>query len=136
MRPLGAALSAAAAALALLTYDLTYGDGVVDYLGLQPGALPINLGVEQLVQSGQALLYSYPALVLQAALWALVAGVISVAEWFGRPLAGLALAVACGVLGYLLLATPPPGFEQAMTSLGVAAIIYGLVRYLGFRARG
>ena len=137
MRPPGAALSAAAAALALVTYDLTYGDGVADYLGLQLGRLPVSLGPEAFLQNGQALFVSYPALMLQAALWAFVAGVISVAEWLGRPLAGLVAAVGCGALGYALL-TPPPqtSLNQAMTSLGFAAIIYGAIRYLGFRARG
>jgi predicted Ser/Thr protein kinase len=136
MRPLGAALSAGAAALALIGYDLTYGDGVLDYLGLQPGTLPIGLGPEALLQNGQALFVSYPALMLQAALWAFMAGVISVAEWLGRPIAGLAMAVGCGALGYILLAPQSQSLSQAMISLGVAAIIYGLIRYLGSRARG
>ncbi len=136
MRPLGAALSAAAAALALVGYDLTYGDGVMDYLGLQLGTLPLSMGVETLVQNGQALLFSYPALVLQGALWALMAGVISVAEWLGRPLAGLLMVVGCGTLGYILLTSQTQSLTQAMISLGVAAIIYGLIKYLGSRARG
>jgi hypothetical protein len=136
MRPLGAALSAATAVLTLITYDLTYGDGTIDYLGLQPGTLPTSLGPETFLQNGQALLLSYPALMLQAALWAFMAGIISLAEWLGRPLAGLAMAVGCGTLGYLLLAPQSQNLNQAMISLGVAAIIYGSIRYLGSRVRG
>ncbi len=136
MRPFGAALSAGAAALALVGYDLTYGDGVADYLGLQPGVLPLNLGPEVLLQNGQTLLSSYPALLLQAALWAFVAGVISSAEWLGRPMAGLVFAAGCGGLGYMLLTPQAQSLTQAMISLGVAAIIYGSIRYLGSRVRG
>ncbi|MGB3633358.1 MAG: serine/threonine-protein kinase [Rubrobacteraceae bacterium] len=136
MRPFGAALSAGAAALALVGYDLTYGDGVTDYLGLQLGTLPMNLGPEVLLQSGQTLFLSYPALLLQAALWASVAGLISLAEWLGRPIAGLVLASGCGGLGYILLVPQTQSLTQAMISLGVAAIIYGLIRYLGSRVRG
>ena len=136
MRPLGATLSAGAAALALISYDLTYGDGVMDYLGLQLGTLPLSMDVGGFIQSGESLLFSYPTLVLQGALWAFMAGVISVAEWLGRPLAGLAVVVGCGVLGYVLLTPQSQSLNQAMTSLGVAAIIYGAIRYLGSRARG
>ncbi|HZY66081.1 MAG TPA: serine/threonine-protein kinase [Rubrobacteraceae bacterium] len=137
MRPLGATLSAAASALALVGYDLTYGDGVARYLGLQPGMLPVSAGVEELLRSGEILLVSYPVLLLQAALWASIAGVVSVAEWLGQPLAGLVLAVGGGALGYALLSyTPQATLNQTMISLGFAAIIYGSIRYLGSRARG
>lgn len=137
MRPIGAALSAAAAALALVGYDLTYGAGVVRYLGVQPGTLPMGSGLEELLRSGEALFYSYPTLMLQAGLWAVMAGFISLAEWLGRPLAGLALAVGCGGIGYILLASQSQVFlDQIMISLGFAAIIYGVVRYFGSRVRG
>ncbi|MGF1472537.1 MAG: serine/threonine-protein kinase [Rubrobacteraceae bacterium] len=137
MRPLGAALSAGAGALALVGYDLIYGTGTARYLGLQPGVLPRTLGVEELFWSGEALFTSYPGLLLQAGLWALMAGVVSAAEWVGRPFAGLALAVGGGVLGYaLVISATQTSLEQAMISLGFAAIIYGLIRYLGSQARG
>ncbi|CAN5777347.1 hypothetical protein BH23ACT11_BH23ACT11_07710 [soil metagenome] len=137
MRPVAAALSAAVSAITLIGYDLTYGDGIVRYLGLQIGSLPLSLRPEELYRSGEALVNSYPALALQAALWASMAAVISVAEWLGRPISGLAVAVGFGVLGYMLMAAPPQvSLSQAMISLGMAAIIYGAIRYLGSRARG
>lgn len=137
MRPAGAALSAVAAALTLVAYDLTYGDGVARYVGLQPGTLPTSAGMEELLASGQVLLVTYPALLLQAALWGVMAGVISAAEWLGRPFIGLAASVACGTLGYALLTSAPlTSLNQTLTSIGLAAILLGLVRYLGSRARG
>jgi hypothetical protein len=68
-----------------------------------------------------------------------MAGVISLAEWAGRPLLGLAVAVAGGALGYALLVSPnaPAGtLVSDMISLGLAAIIYGVLRYLAMRVRG
>ena len=137
MRPLGAVLSGAAGALTLAGYDLTYGGGVVRYLGLSLGTLSWNLGPTEIVQSGEAIFTSHPTLLLQAALWAAMAGVISSAEWFGRWAVGLALSVGGGALGYVLMVPfARSSLEPTMISLGVAAIIYGLLRYFGSRARG
>jgi hypothetical protein len=61
-----------------------------------------------------------------------MAAVISAAEWLGFPFTGLILAVVGGVLGYALaISATPDSLSQAMTSLGLAAIIYGFVKYLG-----
>lgn len=137
MRPLGATLSGAAGALALTGYDLTLGDGVVRYMGLQLGTLPRGLGIAELVRSGEALVSVYPALLLQAALWASMAGVLSVAEWLGRWAVGLVLTVVVGALGYaLVVPAAPDALNQAMISLGFTAIIYGILRYLWSLARG
>ncbi len=137
MRPVGAVLSGAAGALALAGYDLTYGGGVVRYLGLRLGTFPWNLGPAELLQGGEAVFTSHPALLLQAALWAAMAGALSVAEWFGRWVVGLALSVGGGAAGYALMVPfARSSLEPAMISLGVAAIIYGLLRYFGSRARG
>jgi eukaryotic-like serine/threonine-protein kinase len=149
MRPLGAVLSAAAGALLLVFYDLSFGDGSVPYLGLSLGNLHRTLGLMDLFQQGaslvasspagplaqgEALFRTYPTFFLLAALWATMAGVISVAEWFGRWAAGLALSVGIGILGYTLVVSVTPAARwQAMTSLGSAAIIYGVVKYLGSR---
>jgi hypothetical protein len=68
-----------------------------------------------------------------------MAGVVSLAEWAGRPFVGLAVAVGGGVIGYALLVSskaPPDTLSGAMTSLFLAAIIYGVLRYLVSRARG
>ena len=70
MRPLGAALSGAAAALTLTSYDLTYGEGIVRYLGLRLGTFPWNLAPGELLQGGEALFAAHPVLLLQAMLWA------------------------------------------------------------------
>jgi hypothetical protein len=54
-------------------------------------------------------------------------------------MAGLAVAVVVGGLGYALLVSPhaPPGtLALDMISLGLAAIIYGVLRYLASRVRG
>ena len=134
MRPLGAALSAAAGALSLIVYDLYFGDGAIPYLGLALGNLPMTLGPVELLRQGGALMRAYPSLILLAALWAAMAGVVSVAEWFGQWAAGLILAVVGGILGYALMVSITPGaLSQAMTSLGFAAIIYGVIKYLGSR---
>ena len=134
MSPLGATLSAAAGAVSLVVYDLLWDDGVIPYLGLAMGNLPRTLGPVELLGRGEELVQAYPALLMLAALWAAMAGVLSVAEWFGAWRLGLGFAVGGGVLGYALAVSVTPGaFSQAMTSLGLAAIIYGAIRYLGSR---
>ncbi|MBA3426278.1 MAG: serine/threonine-protein kinase [Rubrobacteraceae bacterium] len=139
MRPLGAVLSAAAGALFLIAYDLKLGsDRVLPYSG-QGGfdPIPSRLGIESLIQWSGAILDYYPELPLLAVLWAVMAGVLSLAEWTGRWVVGLLVAVGGGVLGYaLVISENPDALTQAMTSLGFAAIMYGVLRYLGSRVRG
>jgi eukaryotic-like serine/threonine-protein kinase len=137
MRPLGAALSAAAAAFSLVVYDLYFGDGVLPYLGLSLKNLPRNLGPLDLLGQGEELFRTYPALFMLVVLWAAMAGVISLAEWLGVWGLGLVLAVGVGILGYALeISVTQEALSQAMTSLGLAAIIYGVVKYLGSRLGG
>jgi eukaryotic-like serine/threonine-protein kinase len=138
MRPLGAALSAAAGACALVVYDLSFGDGVIPYLGLYLGNLDPGLGPGELLGRGRELLSPvYPTLYALAALWAAMALLIAVAEWAGVWALGLVLAVGGGILGYALeVSATQEALSQAMTSLGLAAIIYGLVKYLGSRVGG
>ncbi len=134
MRPLGAALSAAMGAFSLVVYELAWGDGEIPYLGLALGNLPRALGPVELLGRGEALVQAYPSLVTMAALWAAMAGVVATAEWFGTWALGLALALVGGVLGYALAVSVGQGaLTQAMTSLGLGAIIYGGVKYLGSR---
>ncbi|MBV9454770.1 MAG: hypothetical protein JOZ19_11735, partial [Rubrobacter sp.] len=137
MCPLGAALSAAAGAVLLVAYDLAWGDGVVPYLGLALGNLPRTLGPVELLQKGEILVQAYPALTMLAALWAVMAGVISVSEWFGVWGLGLIVAVGGGVVEYALaLSFAPAALSQAMTSLSFAAIIYATIKYLESRFGG
>ena len=138
MRPLGAALSAAAGAGALVVYDLSFGDGVIPYLGLYLGNLDPGLGPGELLGRGGELLSPvYPTLYALAALWAAMALLIAVAEWAGVWALGLVLAVGGGILGYALeVSATQEALSQAMTSLGLAAIIYGVVKYLGSRVGG
>jgi hypothetical protein len=137
MRPLGATLSAAAAALSLVVYDLSFGDGVIPYLGLPLGNLPKSLGPLDLLGQSEDLFAAHPSLFMLAGLWATMAGVVSLAEWFGVWALGLVLAVGGGVLGYALeVSVTQEALSQAMTSLGLAAIIYGVVKYLGSRLGG
>jgi hypothetical protein len=138
MRPLGAALSAAAAVVSLVVYDLSFGDGVVPYLGLFLGNLYKTLGPAELLERGGVLaVQAYPTLTILAALWAAMAALVSVAEWFGVWGLGLVLAVGGGAFGYLLLVpVTTEALYEAMTSLGVTAIIYGVVKYLWSRFGG
>ena len=133
MGPLGAALSAAAGAYALVFYDLSYfGDGVIPYLGLSLGnLLPRSLGPVQLLQQGELLVRTYHAFSMLAVLWAAMGLLVAAAERFGRWVLGLGLAVVVGVLGYVLAVSATSEARlEAMTSLGLAAIMYGAVRYL------
>ena len=138
MRPLGAALSAAAGACALVVYDLSFGDGVIPYLGLYLGNLDPGLGPGELLgRGGELLSLAYPTLYALAALWAAMALLVAVAELAGVWVLGLVLAVGGGVLGYALeVSATQEALSQAMTSLGLAAIIYGVVKYLGSRLGG
>jgi eukaryotic-like serine/threonine-protein kinase len=138
MRPLGAALSAAAGACTLVVYDLSFGDGVIPYLGLYLGNLDPELDLGELLGRGGELLSPvYPTLYALAALWAAMALLVAVAEWAGFWALGLVLAVGGGVLGYALeVSATQEALSQAMTSLGLAAIIYGVVKYLGSRLGG
>ncbi|MCA1848453.1 MAG: serine/threonine protein kinase [Actinobacteria bacterium] len=139
MRPLGAALSAAAGALSLICYELKLGDDrVLPYSGAAGfDPIPNTLGIEELLRWSQAILDYYPKLPLLIVLWAAMALVVSLGEWAGRPFAGLALAVGGGVLGYALVVSEGPGaLSEAMISLSLAAIMYAVLRYLVSRARG
>jgi len=64
--------------------------------------------------------------------------VVSLAEWSGRWVVGLVAAVGGGVVGYALLVSEMSrdALPEALTSLGLAAIIYGVLRYFVARARG
>jgi eukaryotic-like serine/threonine-protein kinase len=148
MRPLGACLSAAAGAFTLICYDLTVRNGFfangnpyaeLPYSGVRLDAVPTTLGVGDLLAWSQAILQFYPQLPLLFLLWAAMAGAVSLAEWAGKWVIGLAVAVVGGALGYALLVSPnaPPGtLALDMISLGLAAIIYGVLRYLAWRVRG
>jgi hypothetical protein len=147
MRPLGACLSAAVSALTVVCYELTVSDGVfadgspyaeLPFTGAHLYAVPKSLGIEDLFQRGQLIVHDYPQMLLVILLWAAMAGVVSLAEWAGKPFMGLAVAVGGGILGYALLVSPwaDGTFSQDMISLGLAAIIYGVLRYLVSRVRG
>jgi hypothetical protein len=147
MRPLGACLSAAAAAFTLICYDLTvrngfFADGpyaALPFSGEKLDVLPITLGVGGLIDYSQGYLHYFPKLPLLILLWAAMAGVISLAEWAGKWIIGLAVAVVGGALGYALVVSPkasPGTLASDMISLGLAAIIYGVLRYLVSRVRG
>src|ERR687893_208085 len=138
MRPLGAALSAAAGACTLVVYDLSFGDGVIPYLGLYLGNLDPGLDLGELLGRGGELLSPvYPTLYALAALWGALGPLVAGAEWAGFWALGLVLAVGGGVLGYALeVSATQEALSQAMTSLGLAAIIYGVVKYLGSRLGG
>jgi hypothetical protein len=148
MRPLGACLSAVVGAFTLICYDLTVRDGLfidgspyaeLPYSGARLDVLPTTLGVGRLLDWSQAYLLYFPKLPLLVLLWAAMAGVVSLGEWTGKWVLGLAVAVAGGALGYALLVStkaPPGTLVSDMISLVLAAIIYGVLRYLAMRVRG
>ena len=147
MRPLGACLSAAVSALTVVCYELTVRDGVfadgspyaeLPFTGAHLYAVPKSFGIEDLLHRGQLIVHDYPQVMLMVLLWAAMAGLVSLAEWAGKPFVGLAVAVGGGILGYALLVSPRAdgAFAQDMISLVLAAIIYGVLRYLVSRARG
>jgi eukaryotic-like serine/threonine-protein kinase len=147
MRPLGACLSAAAGALTLICYDLTVRDGsFVDgspyaqlpYSGARLDVLPITSGVGLVLDYAQGYLQYFPKLPLLVLLWAAMAGAVALGEWSGKWVVGLAVAVAGGALGYAMLVSQkasPGTLASDMISLGLAAIIYGVLRYLAMRVR-
>src|SRR5918993_1559121 len=105
MRPLGACLSAAAGALTLICYDLTVRDGFfadggpyaeLPFSGAPLDVLPITVGIGGLIDYSQGYLHYFPKLPLLVPLWAAMAGVISLAEWAGKWIIGLADAVGGG----------------------------------------
>lgn len=142
MRPVGASLSAATAALVLVGYDLTLGNARVPYTGVAFDKIPPSLGAADLVEwCGRIVQYlqqSHPAFFMFFALWAAMAGAVSLGERSGRWLLGLGVAVAGGVLGYAVLGISETqnALSEAMISLSLAAIMYGVLRYLVARARG
>jgi eukaryotic-like serine/threonine-protein kinase len=141
MRPVGACLSAAAGALTLICYDLTLGDALIPYTGVQFDKIPASLGITELLVWIQAILWyvwqDHPTFPFLLVLWAAMALTVSLAEWAGRPILGLILVVGGGVLGYALVVSErPEALSDAMTSLGLTTIIYAVLRYLVSRARG
>lgn len=137
MRPLGASLSAAAGAVTLAGYELTRGAGELEYLGLTLGQLPPGLGAAELAGRTEFLVLQYPGLWLQAAVWAVMAALVSAGERFGQWLVGVILSVATGAIGYAAFVSgSPESLTRAMASMGFAAIIYSAVRYLGSKSRG
>jgi hypothetical protein len=147
MRPLGACLSAAAGALTLICYELTVRNGFflnnqpyaeLPYSGARLDVLPISLGVDRLLTYAQGYLQYFPKLPLLVVLWAAIAGIVALGEWTGKWVVGLVVAMVGGGLGYALLVSqkaPPGTLVSDMISLGLAAIIYGVLRYLAMRVR-
>ncbi len=137
MRPIGAALSAAMAAVTLVAYELVWGDGFIPLLGLAVGKVSAYASPTEIFRAGEWLASSYPALTLLAALWAVMAAVVAFAEWVGVWPVGLAAAAGGGALGYALaVSATREARVEAVVSLGFAAIMYGVVRYLASRASG
>ena len=148
MRPFSAAFSAAMGALVLAGYVIARGDGFMPFFGVQFMTMPETLNIGQLLAWVGRIWQVFPLIVALPVLWASMAVVLSLAERFGRWAAGLVVTVVGGALGYALLNalvassqdTPqrvatPDTLVGAMTSLGLAAIIYGLLRYFGSRVR-
>ena len=141
MRPLGAALSATVGALVLVGYDLTLDDGRVPYSGVRFDVIPGSLNVPELVAwCGRILEYIqqyHPAFPLLFLLWPAMALAVSLGELTGQWLVGLGVAAGGGVIGYALLVSErSQALTDAVISLGLAAIMYAVLRYLVARVRG
>ena len=125
----------------LVGYDLAVGDARVPYSGVRFDPIPASLPIPDLLDwTGRIVEYvreSHPSFALLFVLWAVMAGVVSLGEWTGRWIVGLLVAVGGGVFGYALVISENPNARgQALISLGFAAIMYGVLRYLGSRVRG
>jgi hypothetical protein len=141
MRPLAAALSAAVAALVFVVYDLAVGDARIPYSGVRFDQIPASLNIPEVVAwCGRILDYVqqyHPTFPLLFVLWAAMALAVSLGEWAGRWFVGLVLAVGGGMLGYALAVSETSNaLSDAVISLGLAAIMYAVLRYLVARARG
>ncbi|MGI8910641.1 MAG: protein kinase domain-containing protein [Rubrobacteraceae bacterium] len=141
MRPLGAAFSAAAGALFLVGYDLAAGDTRIPYSGVPFDPIPAYLTIPGLVDWTRDIVeyvqQDHPSFPFLFVLWAAMAGALSLGEWAGRWVVGLLVAVGGGMLGYFLAVSETANaLNQALISLGFAAIMYGIVRYFGSRVRG
>ena len=141
MRPLGAALSSAAGAFVLVGYDLAVEDARVPYSGVIFDQMPASLSIPELIAWVGAILdyvrEDHPAFLLLFVLWAAMGLAISLGEWTGRWLIGLSVAVGGGVLGYALAVSETSrALSDAVISLGLAAIMYAVLRYLVARVRG
>ena len=142
MRPVGAGLSAAAGAFSMICYELTVRDvgpfAELPYVGAKFFTVPLRLGPEELWVRAGLILSDFPRLPFFILLWVGMALVVSLAEWWGRWVAGLVAAVGGGVVGYALLVSErsQDALPEALTSLALAAIIYGVLRYLVARTRG
>jgi hypothetical protein len=149
MRPLGAALSSALGAFVLVGYDLAVGinnAGVprVEYTGVVFNKIPASLNVSELVAwvGGAEGIVEYvgqehPAFLLLFVLWAAIGLAVSLGEWAGRPFLGLGVAAGGGLLGYALVVSETSrALSDAVISLGLASIMYAVLRYLVARVRG
>jgi hypothetical protein len=137
MRPLAAALTAALGAVVLMGYELTAGDGKLSLFGgVGFQDVPTDIGPVELYHQASRILQFGPELGVLPVLWAAMAGVLSLAEWAGRPFVGLGLVVIGGAVGYAFISEGSESLSADLTSLGLAAIIYAVLRYLGSRARG
>lgn len=126
----------------MICYELTVKDvgpfAELPYIGAKFYTVPTRLGVDQLWARAGLILQDFPRLPLLVLLWVGMALVVSLAEWSGRWVVGLVAAVGGGVVGYALLVSEMSrdALPEALTSLGLAAIIYGVSRYFVARARG
>lgn len=134
MRPVGAAFSAALGAVALVVYDVVLGDGMLPYLGVQYRTISPMIGPAELWDWSQRAIAAYQPLTVLPFVWAAMAAVVAIAERLGRWIFGLVTVVGGGTLAYAaILSDTSEALMQAMISLGLAGIIYGVVRYLGSR---
>jgi hypothetical protein len=141
MRPLGAALSSALGAFVLVGYDLALDDARVPYSGVAFDRIPASLNIPDLLAWVGAILEyvqgEHPTFLLLFVLWAAMGLAVSLGEWAGRPFVGLAVAAGGGLLGYALAVSETSrALSDAVISLGLASIMYAVLRYLVGRVRG
>ena len=139
LRPAGAALSAGLGALVLVGYDLSLrapneaGVVPVRLTGLEFRPEALNVPPAQMFEQIGRIFEAGPALIWQALLWAAIAGVIAATRNGGIWLVGVVAAVVGGALSYTLISSTSEALLGAVTSLGVAAIIYAVIRVLESR---
>jgi hypothetical protein len=103
--------------------------------------IPASLTISELIDwIGNILQYVqqyHPTFPLLFVLWAAIALSVSLGEWTGQWLVGLVAATGGGLLGYALVVSErSQALTDAVISLGLAAIMYAVLRYLVARVRG
>jgi eukaryotic-like serine/threonine-protein kinase len=138
MRPLAAGISAIFGGIVFLLAAILMDDGVLPFYGGSPfREIPSTYGPGELIAHLERIVVLYPEVLALPVLWGLMAVIVSLGEWTKMPFVGLAVAVFLGVFAYAAVISAGGEYlTDAVISLGLASIIYVVLRYLVAWARG